>query len=276
MTTTPALPPLYRYSPLVVFAAATLINFLPLGERRFEDDADTLVTAAGYAFSIWGIIFVGLIGFSIVLATAQEPDSPGLRKAVAGLVIAGIASVAFVPISIGGNQVLGFADVATHLVALIYAYAGLREHVKTTPPQPFKQRFWFYGPSMYLGWISAATVIAASLALDQLGVAVSERVALVLALVLVTVLFNIGSRFIAQADAVYGLTVAWALIAVGVEQLTEPLLPYACFVGAALLVLSFLLRLFKKEYNFYASPGYYTERDPILESLTSSTSSRPS
>ncbi len=270
------LPPFYRFALLVTFIVVTVVNFLPIGERRFEDDADTLVTAAGYAFSIWGVIFLGMIGFSVVLAKANEPDTPGLRRAVLGLLVAGAASIAFVPISISGNQLLSFADVALHLVALIYAYGGLREHVKATPAQPRKQRFWFYGPSMYLGWISAATVIAASLALDSIGFGVSPQIALVLALVLITVLFNIGSRFLAQADAVYGLTVAWALIGVGVKQYDEPLLPWACFVGAALLVLSWAYRLFKKEYGFYATPGYYTEPDPTLESLITSRSSRPS
>ena len=261
------LPPFYRYAPLVTFLAVAVANFLPIGERRFEDDADTLVTAAGYAFSIWGIIFTGLIGFSVVLATAAESDTPGMRRAIRGLLVAGVASILFVPISIGGNQLLGFADVAAHLVALIYAYGGLREHVRTAPPQSRKVRFWFYGPSMYLGWISAATVIAASLALDELGFGVSARIALVLALVLVTVLFNIGSRFLAQADAVYGLTVAWALVGVGVEQLSEPLLPWACFVGAGLLVVSFVVRVAKGEYAFYATPGYYAERDDLIDSL---------
>ena len=261
------LPPFYRYAPLVTFLAVAVVNFLPVGERRFEDDADTLVTAAGYAFSIWGIIFTGLIGFSVVLATAAEQDTPGLRQAIRGLLVAGVASILFVPISIGGNQLLGFADVAAHLVALVYAYGGLREHVRAAPPQSRKVRFWFYGPSMYLGWISAATVIAASLALDQLGFSVSFRIALVLALVLVTVLFNIGSRFIAQADAVYGLTVAWGLIGVGVEQLDEPLLPWACFVGAGLLGVSFVVRLAKGEYAFYATPGYYAKRDDLIDSL---------
>ena len=267
-------PPFYRYAPLVTFLAVAVVNFLPIGERRFEDDADTLVTAAGYAFSIWGIIFTGLIGFSVLLATRAEADTPGLRRAVRGLLAAGVASIAFVPISIGGNQLLGFLDVAAHLAALIYAYGGLREHVRTAPPQSRKVRFWFYGPSMYLGWISAATVIAASLALEQLGLGVRPQVALLLALVLVTVLFNIGSRFLAKADAVYGLTVAWALAGIGVEQLDEPLLPWACFVGAGLLTVTFVLRLVKREYLFYATPGYYAERDPILDSLTNS--SRPS
>lgn len=272
----PQLTSFYRFAPLAVFAAATVVNFLPIGERRFEDDADTLVTAADYAFSIWGVIFLGLIGFSIVLARGLEPDSPGLRRGVHGLITAGVASIAFVPISISGNQVLGFLDVAAHLVALIYAYGGLRAHVRGTPPRSRAQRFWFYGPSMYLAWIAAATVIAASLAFEQLGVAFDYQVALVVAMLLITVLFNVGSRFLAQADAVCGLTVAWALAGIGFEQRDQFVLPWAAWVGSGLLVLTWLYRVIKLEYNFYATPGYYAAPDPILDSLTSSTVSSPS
>ncbi len=263
----PTLPAFYRYGPLVMFTAVAIVNFLPVGERRFEDDADTLVNAADYAFSIWGVIFLGLIGFSIVLARGLEQDSPGIRRGVVGLLVAGVASIAFVPISIGGNQILAFLDVLLHLLALIYAYGGLRDHVRKTPARSRGQRFWFYGPSMYMAWISAATVIAASLAAEQLGLELDYQLALVLAMVLITVLFNIGSRFLAQADAVYALTVAWALVGVGFEQREEVLLPWAAWVGAGLLVASWLYRVIKLQYAFYATPGYYVKPDPILEQL---------
>ena len=55
---------------------------------------------------------------------------------------------------------------------------------------------------------------------------------------------------------------------------TSPYLPWACAVGAALLTGTVVYRLTRREYTFYASPGYYAEGDPILDSLTSS--SRPS
>ena len=256
------LPPAYRFAPLVVFAAATVYNFATSGDRRFEDDADSLVTAAGYAFSIWGVIFLGLLGFSVVLALGREPDTPPLRRAVLGLGIAGLASIAFVPISIGGDQVFGFLDVALHLVALVYAYGQLRAHVRLAPDLPRGQRFWFYGPSMYLGWISAATVIAASLALEQLGFRVSVQVALVLALVLAFVLFAVGRTFLRQADAVVALTVAWALVGVAVEQVGFDVLQWVCYGGAATIVIAWLLRVSRGGYGFYATPGYYSRARP--------------
>lgn len=261
------LPAHYRYSPLIIFIAVAVVNFWPTDQRRFEDDADTLVTAADYAFSIWGVIFLGMIGLSVVLAKAAEPDTPALRRAIMGLLVAGLASIAFVPISISGNVLLSFIDVLVHLFALIYAYGALRQHVQTVPGLPLKQRLWFYGPSMYLGWISAATVISASLAFESIGFVVDYQIALILALILVFVLFNIGSRFLREADAVYTLTVAWALVGIGVEQWAEPVLPFACLTGAGLLILLIGWRFSTGGSIFYASPGYYKDREPRLPSL---------
>ena len=267
------LPAAYRYAPLVVFAAATLVNFLPLGERRFEDDAETLVTVAGYAFSIWGVIFLGLLGFSLVVALGREPGTPPLRRSVVGLCVAGLASIAFVPISIGGDQVQGFLDVALHLGALIYAYGKLRAHVALTPGARTRgQAFWLYGPSMYLAWISAATVIAASLALEQVGVRTSVGSGLALACVLVLVLFGIGRQFQRYADNVYGLTVAWALVGLGVEQAAFPVLRYLAWAAAATLLVDALLRVSRGRYGFYATPSYYD--DAPAESLRGATPSR--
>lgn len=261
------LPAFYRFAPLVTFILVSVVNFLPFGERRFEDDADTLVNAANYAFSIWGVIFIGLIGFSVVLANlqineakAKEKDTPYLRKAILGLCIAGLASIAFVPISIGGNQLFGFLDVAAHLLALIYAYSNLRAHIKTTPDRPRKQGFWFYGPSMYLGWISAATVIAASLALDQLGFAPGQQISEILAAVLIVILLGIGFKFLLESDAIYSNTVAWALVGVGVEQAAVPMLQYLAWAAAAILVAAWIIRLVQGKFCFYASPGAINNR----------------
>ena len=249
------IPAIYRFAPLVTFLTVTIVNFLPIGERRFEDDADTLINAANYAFSIWGVIFIGLIGFSVVLAKAKEPDTPYLRKAIIGLCVAGLASIAFVPISIGGNQIFGFLDVAAHLVALIFAYGNLRKHKTVTPDRPRKQGFWFYGPSMYLGWISAATVIAASLALNQLCFSPSLQTSIALAAILIIILLGIGLKFLAEQDAVYALTVAWALVGVGVEQAATPLLQYLAWSSALVLIIAWLIRLSKGSTCFFASPA---------------------
>ena len=250
------LPSALRWTLLLVFIAVPIINFLPIGDDRFEDDVSTLVDPAGFAFSIWGLIFLGMLVFSWLLFSGKELDSQGLRQAATGLIVAGLASIHFVPISIAGNQVWVFVDVAAHLLALIYAYLGLRAHDRAFPHRSASIGIWWFAPSMYMGWISAATVVAFTLALKQLGLEVSIPTGIWIAAALILVLIAIGRYFLVMADAVYSLTVAWALVGIGFEQGAIPLLRYAAWAGAIVLSTSVLLRLSRGSKSlFYPMPA---------------------
>ncbi|CAH1001636.1 hypothetical protein LEM8419_02541 [Neolewinella maritima] len=227
----------WRYIPLVTFITVPIVNYLPIvldiSQDRFTDDVTTRVSAAGYAFSIWGVIFTGMIVFAAVqLRTLRKTKA--LKRAYKYLVLAGLASIAFVPISLYGDQVLGFADLLWHLLALLAAYTSLRIHVAEIKPPAYG---WsYFAPSMYLGWISAATVISASLALDQLGVTFEADTAVYIATALVGVLTALGTYLALRADIVYAGTVAWALVAVAIKQQDAPLLFWAGGAGAVFLV----------------------------------------
>lgn len=242
---------------LLTFLLVPLVNYIPVLLRvdQFMDDAETRVDAAGYAFSIWGVIFLGMIGFAYTLFREKDGAwSPALQQAAMGLSVAGLASMLFVPISIGGNQLLVWLDLLLHLAALLYAYPYLRQHVANEPTVAGSRaaawRRFYFAPSMYMGWISAATVIATALMLDHFGIRFAPALEIYGAVALVVVLFLIGSYLVRARDAVYGATVAWALVAVGVEQADAALLAYTAWGGAALLLLQLLVKR-----QFYASAG---------------------
>lgn len=236
---------------LITFILVPLVNYLPVvlgwGRGRFEEDADTYVDAAGYAFSIWGVIFLGMLAFSYFQLKNEEPVTPALRRAYNFLISAGLASIAFVPISVGSNEVLGWLNILWHLVSLIGAHLALRRHVVGVG-RPFKA-WTYFAPTLYLGWISAATVIATALALEQLGLRPTPALARIVAALLVTVLFGLGTYLTVNADAFYGLTVAWALVAVGVEQWPVGIISYPAFAGAVALVVLAVMR----KLRFYAT-----------------------
>lgn len=239
-----------RRALLATFIAVPLVNYgvflLPSGRNQFADDAETLVDAAGYGFSIWGLIFLGMLAFSIYQLN-RDNGTPALRRAMVFLIVAGLASVLFVPISIYGDQLLGWCDIALHLVALIQANRALRAHLAA---QPEDGHWSYFGPSMYLGWISAATVISTALALDQLGLSFPPDTAVVLASVLAAVLTGIGLYLMKERDAVFGLTVAWALIAIAVEQSAQAIVATA-LGGAALLLVYLAVRLVRRRRLFF-------------------------
>ena len=242
---------------LIVFILVPVANYLPIlldvSQDRFTNGTDTHVDAAGYAFSIWGLIFTGMLLFAALQFRVSEV-TPALLRAYRFLVLAGLASIAFVPISFGDNYLWGAFDLLWHLLALLGAYTALREHVREAGRPEYA---WAYvAPSVYLGWVSAATVISFALALQQLGVTFTGGTEVLVATALVLVLTALGLYLCLRADAVYALTVAWALVAVAVEQQDARPIFWAASAGAGMLLITVLWRVLGAKPFFYATtPG---------------------
>ena len=244
---------------LLVFVAVPIANYIPFiggGERaetRFDDDPEVYVAAADYAFSIWGVIFLGMLAFSWgIFRNKEVAPTKALHKAITYLIVAGLASIAFVPISFTNNQTWGWLDILVHLIALIAAVKALREHVEQQP-QDGGWRWTYFAPSVYLGWISAAYVISTSLMVIELGASdIPERIQQTGAMFLLAVLLFIGRWLISKEDVFYGLTVIWALIAVGVKQPDPPGLRWITWGAAATLGILILARILGKQKLFYA------------------------
>lgn len=235
---------LFIIMPVVNFSAA----FWPGGENRFTDDPETRIEAAGYAFSIWFVIFSGMIAFSVHVLK-NEPWTRSLEKAIVCLAIAGIASTVFVPISIYGNSVAGWIDIAAHLVPLVLANLALRRHVVETGS--LAGRWTFFAPSMYLGWISAAFLIISGMSANELGLELPDATATAGTCCVIGAVTTIALLVLREHDAVYAGTIAWALIAVGVKQAEFVPIRATAWTAAASLVL--VIAVWKARGNrFYA------------------------
>ena len=247
----------WRVTVLIVFILVPLVNFgvpiFSVDGERFADDPQTRVAAAGYAFAIWGVIFTGMICFSAFMLASREPDSPHLRRALICLSIAGLASILFVPISIYGDQVLGWLDIMLHLIPLIIANRALRQHAQSHKSS-HAGRWSYIGPSMYFGWISAATVISTALMANQLGIELGDSTATTVSLAVILLLGAAGLLLTINRDPVYGATVAWALAAVGVEQAAYPSIRYTSWVVAAVVACAVAYQLTRSVRFFAVAP----------------------
>ena len=243
----------WRIILLVVFILVPVANYLPIlldvSQDRFTNGTDTRVDAAGYAFSIWGLIFTGMLLFAALQFRVSEV-TPALLRAYRFLTLAGVASIAFVPISFGDNYLWGAFDLLWHLLALLGAYMALREHVREVGRPEYA--WTYFAPSVYLGWVSAATVISFALALQQLGVTFTGATEIWVATALVIVLIILGLYLALQSDGIYTLTVAWALVAIAVEQQDAPLIFWAASAGAGILLVMVIQRVVGPKPFFYA------------------------
>src|SRR5690606_36947407 len=78
--------PLRRVLVLVLAFAAVLVGYgqmaLGLGQppAEFADDGDEVLRVAGYAFSIWGLIYLALVAHGVWQALPRTPERPLVRR----------------------------------------------------------------------------------------------------------------------------------------------------------------------------------------------------
>ena len=195
----------------------------------------TLLTPAGYAFGIWGLIFLALAVYAVwQLLPAQQALS--LPDALAKpLTLASAATGAWVVLFAYELILPSVGVMLLLLLGLVAAYGRARRRIfaEAAPALagvPF---------SLYLGWVSVATVINLTLGLRQLGWQTAEGTSVVLALGLLLAVVGLAlamSRVF--RDLVFPLVVAWALVAIWVVRLREvPELGWAALAGAAVAVI---------------------------------------
>lgn len=194
---------------------AQILDLPPIGE--VSDRYATHLTPAGYAFSIWTLIYLLLIVFAVYQARdLRDPrDDNDLPQLLGPLFIVasicnGLWTYVFVKEWIG----LSVAVLLT-LTATLYA-ALWRLGVGTTRPSP-KDFLMVWLPLMlYTGWVTAASIVNIATYLDSKDVTVSPLASIVviaaLTVALLVLLFKRNLRELL-------ISCAWALVAVGVRQI---------------------------------------------------------
>ena len=190
----------------------------------------TLLTPAGYAFSIWGLIFLALAVYAVwQLLPAQQRLS--LPDALAKpLTLASVATGAWV-VLFAHELILPSVGVMLLLLGcLITVYGRARRRIfAEAAPKLAGVPF-----SLYLGWISVASVLNLTIGLRELGWRPAEGLAVLLSFVLILVVVVVAlvmSRIF--RDLVFPLVVTWALVAVWVVRLQPtPELGWAALGGA--------------------------------------------
>lgn len=146
-------------STLFAIFVNSLAVLLPLNNKTTQELSDaipTLFTPAGYVFSIWGVIYLGMISFSVYQFVSKTEVSD---KTNAAFILSNFANAAWI---FAWHFQLVYVSVLIMLVllfSLIYVY-------KTLPSLSLKGSLAAKLPiSIYLGWISVATIanIAAAL-----------------------------------------------------------------------------------------------------------------
>ncbi|MHC5037398.1 MAG: tryptophan-rich sensory protein [Planctomycetota bacterium] len=214
-----------------ILANALPLNGLRTGEisNRFE----VYFVPAGYAFSIWGLIYLGLIAYGLFQSLPSQRENPRLRRAGYALAFTGIVNAAWLSCWHHERFVFSVAVMFLLLLTLIFIY--LRLEVGRVRVGRIEQVCIHAPVSIYLGWITVATIANVSITLTHLawdGWGLSPQ-AWTLVMLGVAVCIATGIAF-SRGDAAFLLVLVWAFIGIAVRQAQTPLVAVGAVVAAAL------------------------------------------
>ena len=185
----------------------------------------TRITPAGFAFAIWSLIYLGLLAFSIYQALPSNAERYRHLRSVYILNCA--ANCAWLYFWHHEMITVSLGVIFLMLGTLAYLNAHLRQTESLA-------EFWLvkFPFGLYFGWITAATILNATITLIYLKVPIPDSSAVIIgaALLLTATAAGVIIRFTLN-NPFYPLAIAWALTAIAVKQSGQTLIVASAAVG---------------------------------------------
>ncbi len=209
---------------LMAIAINGLSNMYPPAGKNTGEVSNTilggvLITPAGYAFAIWGLIYIGLIAYSIYQVLPAQRHDAILAKVSWGVIGACACQIIWLYVFLTFHfwwSVLFMLGIG---VCLAFAY------VQTRLARPTRKVRWLLQApiSVYFGWITIAAVVNVSGALLVSFVGPGETSLSTVSAGSTLVMMGISAAITALValkydDATYPAVAVWALSAIAVRQ----------------------------------------------------------
>ncbi|RDE12749.1 MAG: hypothetical protein C4K47_07205 [Candidatus Thorarchaeota archaeon] len=227
---------------LAALAVNLLANVIPLNgvtTGAVADSYPNLFTPPGYVFAIWGVIYILLGVFMVYQVRANQRDAPYLKQIGLWYVLASLANITWLFLfhysyGMPALLVLSMVPIVVLLFSLLIIY--LRLGIGKTAVA-MKERLAVHLPvSVYLGWISLATIANTASVLNVLipGIPLDVQ-ALWTAVVIVVALVITILMIIRRNEIAFPLVVIWASVGIAVKQMATQTI-YATALSAAIII----------------------------------------
>lgn len=200
-----------RYYPFLLALVTLAFGAAPFLSQPFQgyppgsfpvEIAQPSIQPAGYAFSIWGLIYMWLAVHAVTFLWKRREDADWLAVAGQMILSLGVGSL-WLYIAPTVPVVAGVAIIVMAVTALT---AFLRADT-------FADRWTLAAPiAIYAGWLSAASAVSTGVILAGYGVLSDTGAAL--AMLVVVILLAAVMQYRQPRLPEYGLTVIWALLGV--------------------------------------------------------------
>ncbi len=214
----------------------------PIGDR--SDSIRTLITPSGWAFAIWGPLFLGSAIFAIWQALPKQRDNALLDR------IAWPAAIALAAQGVWATYTQFANLTAVSAIIILVSLGGLLVCLRTLAAQAALSagERWFaaLALSALAAWLTAASIVNISATLAYYGIGGGFAYPMAAA-----IMIGVGGVIAALAvvrsrgNPWYGLVFCWALLAIyfrGGQEASS--IAYACFFAGILVALAVVSGLF--------------------------------
>lgn len=241
---------------LAVFGVNIVANLLPFNNTTTEEVSDrfpSLMTPSGYTFMIWGLIYALLLVFSIYqLREAfrrSKIEGTVVEQVGPFFAISCLLNMAWVWFWHQEELLISMILIGLLLITLIIIYIRLGVGVyHPTKTVLFRVDLPF---SVYLGWVSLATIANVSSYLnsgvwDGFGLPPEWWAALMVGIAGIISLIVIGKR----NDVFFGMTICWAIVGIYINTsgltIDQSLFPLVMISVVAILIIQIIVKLIKR------------------------------
>lgn len=245
---------LVRQIIVILSIAATIVinilaNTLPLNglnTGEISDRFQVYFVPAGYVFSIWGLIYIGLIAYAVFQALPSQRENPRMRHTGYWVAASGLANIAWIFLWHYEQFPWTLVAMFSLLGILIVTYQRLGTGLTSVSvAETWAARVPF---SIYLGWITVATVANITSVLYFLnwnGFGISPETWMIIVLVAVIVIAGLVS--LTRRDIAYNLVILWALVGIAVKHSTVALISTAVIISALLVAIILIYSLLRRK-----------------------------
>jgi hypothetical protein len=221
---------------LVMNYLSTAIPFGGMTNAEVSEKYSTFITPAGYAFAIWGFIYLSIITFAFFqLRKGKEIRFYNIiwPYFMVNALANGLWLLAFQNEWLGLSVGLIFILLGS-LIAMFRVFYRLKSALSTT------HRFFFHVPfGMYLGWVSIASILNVAVWLTSLKLEFFAGAESFWSLVMLCVGFLLAMYLLlTQKDYIFALTVVWAYAAIMVAHMDVDMVRYPAKFGGLVLLAS--------------------------------------
>ncbi len=223
-------------SVLLALTVNSLATALPLNNQttaQISDRFKVFFVPAGYVFAIWGIIYIGWIAFTVYQFLPAQKESPRLRGLGYLFALTGVFNAAWLFCWQYNHFTLSVIVMLILLGLLIASYLNL--NIGHTLVSNVEKWCVDIPLSVYLGWISVATIANIS---DWLyfvnwnGFGIAPQAWAVIMLIVAS-LFGLLMA-LTRRDSGYLFVFVWAFAGIAVKQAAAPLVAYSAWVAVVI------------------------------------------